>query len=208
MGWEYLRRGLGIPDRDDHCADSAVDLFCNGMLDLGDGRPIIVGGSEDVCSSLRRLPREASLTRRRKSFNQVESMADGDGIHGDETLATALSWLLRLGKKRKTPSPTPTATPVPRRTAPAPDDDEAGTLSIRRWSFIRIGHRLEACPTRLLGPRLSIRRCICCQMARFFARETRQAPTCLRLPPKHGPSTTPGPFIQESKRWNIGPAAH
>jgi hypothetical protein len=52
------------------------DLFCNGMLDLGDGRPIIVGGSEYVAPPYGDY-RASIFDPATEKFNQVESMADG-----------------------------------------------------------------------------------------------------------------------------------
>ncbi len=52
------------------------DLFCNGMLDLGDGRPIIVGGSSAVAPPYGEY-RASIFDPVTQKFNEVESMADG-----------------------------------------------------------------------------------------------------------------------------------
>jgi Galactose oxidase-like, Early set domain/PKD domain/Bacterial Ig domain len=52
------------------------DLFCNGMLDLGDGRPIIVGGSSAVAPPYGDY-RASIFDPATEKFNEVESMAHG-----------------------------------------------------------------------------------------------------------------------------------
>lgn len=52
------------------------DLFCNGMLDLGDGRPIIIGGSSAVAPPYGDY-RASIFDPATEKFNQVESMVDG-----------------------------------------------------------------------------------------------------------------------------------
>lgn len=52
------------------------DLFCNGMLDLGDGRPMIVGGSEGVSPPYGDY-RASIFDPATAKFNQAESMAEG-----------------------------------------------------------------------------------------------------------------------------------
>ena len=52
------------------------DLFCNGMLDLGDGRPIIVGGSSAVAPPYGDY-RASIFDPATQKFNEAESMADG-----------------------------------------------------------------------------------------------------------------------------------
>ncbi|MEO6969775.1 MAG: galactose oxidase-like domain-containing protein [Chthoniobacterales bacterium] len=52
------------------------DLFCNGMLQLGDGRPIIVGGSSAVAPPYGDY-RASIFDPATGEFNEVESMAHG-----------------------------------------------------------------------------------------------------------------------------------
>ncbi len=112
------------------------DLFCNGMLDLGDGRPLIVGGSEAVAPPYGDY-RASIFDPATQKFNQVESMADGRWYATVTNLGDGTFMAFSGLEERETPSPTPTATPVPRRAAP--DDDGGGNAINKTVEFYKIG---------------------------------------------------------------------
>ena len=100
------------------------DLFCNGMLDLGDGRPIIVGGSEALAPPYGDY-RASIFDPATQKFNQAETMADGRWYAtvtnlGDGTFM-AFSGLESVGGK-------------------APDDDGGGRGVVNKTvEFYKIG---------------------------------------------------------------------
>ncbi|PYI96266.1 MAG: hypothetical protein DMF00_15125 [Verrucomicrobia bacterium] len=112
------------------------DLFCNGMLDLGDGRPLIVGGSEAVAPPYGDY-RASIFDPATQKFNQVESMADGRWYATVTNLGDGTFMAFSGLAESETPSPTPTATPVPR--GAAPDDDGGGNNINKTVEFYKIG---------------------------------------------------------------------
>src|SRR5215471_16269020 len=125
------------------------DLFCNGMLDLGDGRPIIVGGSEDVAPPYGDY-RASIFDPATQKFNEVESMADGRWYAtvtnlGDGTFMAFSGLAATTPTPSPTPTPTPTSTPLtPNSMVPPPsgagrDDDGGGNNINKTVEFYKIG---------------------------------------------------------------------
>jgi hypothetical protein len=101
------------------------DLFCNGMLDLGDGRPIIVGGSSAVAPPYGDY-RASVFDPATQKFNEVESMADGRWYAtvtnlGDGTFMAFSGLASKSG------------------TAPIPDNDGGGNVVNKTVEFYKIG---------------------------------------------------------------------
>ncbi|MGH8092693.1 MAG: galactose oxidase-like domain-containing protein [Chthoniobacterales bacterium] len=101
------------------------DLFCNGMLDLGDGRPLIVGGSEYVAPPYGDY-RASVFDPVTAKFNQVESMADGRWYATVVNLGDG-SLMAFSGLEEKAGS------------RPGPDDDGGGNAINKTVEFYKIG---------------------------------------------------------------------
>jgi len=122
-----------------------------------------------------------------QKFNQVESMADGRWYATVTNLGDGTFMAFSGLAEKETPSPTPYSYTCPsRRRRRRRTTTEAGNSINKTVEFYKIGTGWSVPYTAPWTPPL-YPKMHCCKWQGFFARETRQAPTCLRFHPNMGP---------------------